>query len=55
MKKTTASLAAWRGPAAALGLLIFRLHLGIVMVEAGLPKLEPSEWFTNQVAELGFT
>jgi uncharacterized membrane protein YphA (DoxX/SURF4 family) len=55
MKLTTTSLAAWRGPAAALGLLIFRLHLGLLMVEAGLPKLETSDWFTKQVADLGFT
>ncbi|WP_051719188.1 DoxX family protein [Hymenobacter sp. IS2118] len=55
MKNPTSSLAAWRGPAAALGLLLFRLHLGVVMVESGLPKLEPSDWFTSQVANLGFT
>ncbi|MBF9237976.1 DoxX family protein [Hymenobacter sp. BT683] len=55
MKNSTTSLAAWRGPAAAFGLLVFRLHLGVVMVEAGLPKLEPSDWFTSQVANLGFT
>ena len=49
------SLAAWRGPAAALGLLVFRLHLGVVMVEAGWPKLGTNDWFTQQVADLGFT
>jgi uncharacterized membrane protein YphA (DoxX/SURF4 family) len=37
-------------------LLVFRLHLlGFLMVEAGWPKLETSDWFTKQVADLGFT
>jgi hypothetical protein len=55
METPATSRTAWRGPAAALGLLLFRLHLGVVMVEAGLPKLETSDWFTQQVAGLGFT
>ncbi|WP_310395806.1 DoxX family protein [Hymenobacter sp.] len=54
MKNVPPFPAAWRGPAAALGMLIFRLHLGVVMVEAGWPKLEMTDWFTKQVADLGF-
>ncbi|SFP97144.1 DoxX family protein [Hymenobacter arizonensis] len=54
MKNATTSLAAWRGPAADLGLFIFRLHLGVIMVLSGEPKLVPNDWFINQVADLGF-
>lgn len=54
MKSLPASLVAWRGPAA-LALLLFRLHLGVVMVEAGWPKLGLPDWFTRTVAKLGFT
>jgi uncharacterized membrane protein YphA (DoxX/SURF4 family) len=55
MKNTAASPADWRNSATDLGLFIFRLHLGVIMVLSGEPKLGGSEWFTNQVAELGFT
>ncbi|MCC3153501.1 hypothetical protein Q3A66_11730 [Hymenobacter sp. BT770] len=36
MKTATSSLAAWRGPATYLGLFVFRLHLGVIMVLGAL-------------------
>jgi len=55
MKALPTSLAGWRGPSAALALLVFRLHLGVVMVESGWPKLGLPDWFTHMVTNLGFT